>query len=292
MAKGDSADARSQIQAARTNFQPALQQYTNSLYPQQQQNWNNYNAAGQQQVGDYLNLMGSYGNLAQNPGISYSTDPTMANAMQGYTGFSQTGGYSPQDLQDIRARAVSSVRSQYQTAMDNLSRQKNIQGGYSPNYDAALAQMTRQQSYNTADALTNANAQIAQMVQQGKLAGLQGMGSLGAENAQLGLTAQQAALAGKLNALSGGTSLYGTNPALMNSFMNATQNANSDIAKSLGLSTGYESDLLKLQSGLANNPGDFSIGMGNALGLGKIAGGILGGFGAGGFSPSNAGVLG
>ncbi len=263
MAKGDPAEARSQINEGRNTLQPQMQQYTNSLYPQQQQNWQNYNAAGQQQTQDYQNLMGSFGQMSQN------SSPYTTSALGGFQGFANNGGYSPQDLQDIRARAVSSIRGQYQNAMDNVSRQKNIQGGYSPNYNAAMAKMTREQSYNTADALTNANAAIAQMVQSGKLAGLTGMGNLSTEDTR-----------NKLAALQGGSSLYGTSPGLVKTFLDAVQGSNSDLAKALGLTGDFESNLLKIQAGLADAPGTGDLvldRMGKGANIaGKFVGGVAG----------------
>src|SRR5258706_2684278 len=93
----------------------------------------------------------------------------------GFQQFSQTGGFSPGDLANIRARAVSPVRAAYENAQQNVNRQRSLQGGYSPGFGALQARMARQQGQSASDAATNAEASIAEMVQQGKLAGLQGM---------------------------------------------------------------------------------------------------------------------
>jgi hypothetical protein len=134
------------------------------------------------------------------------------------TNFADTGGFSPADLANIRARAVSPVRAVYANAMANLNRQRAIQGGYSPGFSTATGRMAREQGQATADAGTNAESSIAQMVQQGKLGGIGAMTSgygatpglakmvgdqaLGQENVQLGqqssgqnLTTQQQAKA-------------------------------------------------------------------------------------------------
>ena len=95
-----------------------------------------------------------------------------------YGEFADTGGYSSDDLANIRARAVSPIRSIYSGARRDIDRQRSLQGGYSPNRTAALAKMAREQSYTTADANTNVEAAIAQMVQQGKLAGMGGQAGL------------------------------------------------------------------------------------------------------------------
>lgn len=278
MAKGDAADSRSQIQASRNYYTPQIQQYTNSLYPQQQQNWQNFNAAGAQNVGDYLSMMGAYQNFANNPGINYNRSAEMQSALGGFQNFANTGGFSPQDLQDIRARAVSPIRAEYQNAMNQLSRNRNLSGGYSPNYNAALAKMTREQSYNTSDAMTNANAAIAQMVQQGKLSGLQGLGGLSTQDAQLALQALTSNAAARNAAMSGMSNLYGTTPGLSSLYLRALQGSNSDIANALGLGTGYDVNLLRTQAGLADAPGDFDIGLGRVTNTAKTAGGVIGMF--------------
>jgi hypothetical protein len=107
---------------------------------------------------------------------SYSSgDPGAPEAYAGFKEFSQTGGFSPADLANIRARAVSPVRATYANAMRNVERQRALQGGYSPGHNVLLSRMAREQGQSAADVSTNAEAAIAEMIQQGKLAGLQGM---------------------------------------------------------------------------------------------------------------------
>jgi len=96
-------------------------------------------------------------------------------SFSGFQDFSKTGGFSAADLANIRARAVSPVRAAYQNAQQNVNRQRSLQGGYSPGFGVLQARMQRQQGQGISDAATNAEASIAEMVQQGKLAGLQGM---------------------------------------------------------------------------------------------------------------------
>jgi hypothetical protein len=126
--------------------------------------WNQYDVASQRQFRDYENLMSQYGEIAR------------------------TGGYSPEDLQNIRARSVSPIRSIYAGANREVDRSRALQGGYSPNYAAAKAKMAREMSSSLADANTNVEANIAEMVQRGKLAGLAGMGNVyGTSPGQAGL---------------------------------------------------------------------------------------------------------
>lgn len=93
----------------------------------------------------------------------------------GFQDFAKSGGFSAADLANIRARAVSPVRAAYENANREVNRQKSLQGGYSPGMGVLQARMQRQMGQGASDASTNAEAAIAEMVQKGKLAGLQGM---------------------------------------------------------------------------------------------------------------------
>lgn len=95
-----------------------------------------------------------------------------------YQNIASTGGYSPEDLSNIRSRAVSPIRSAYAGAQREVGRQRALQGGYSPNFTAATAKMAREQSQSMADANIGIESEIAQMIQQGKLKGLEGLSSL------------------------------------------------------------------------------------------------------------------
>lgn len=98
--------------------------------------------------------------------------------LSGYRNFAQTGGFSPQDLASIRARSISPIRATYANAEREVNRQRALQGGYSPGFGVLKARMAREQGQAGAEATTSAEANIAEMVQQGKLAGLGGMAGL------------------------------------------------------------------------------------------------------------------
>ncbi len=129
-------------------------------------------------------------NVARGPGGSGTSGMSprggvAGQALQDYGGiqgrfgeFADTGGYSPEDISSIRARAVSPIRSIYSGARRDIDRQQALQGGYSPNRTASLAKMAREQSSTTADAATNAEAAIAQMVNQGRRFGVSGMSGM------------------------------------------------------------------------------------------------------------------
>jgi hypothetical protein len=96
-------------------------------------------------------------------------------SFSGFQDFAKTGGFSAADLANIRARAVSPVRAVYQNAQREVNRQRALQGGYSPGFGVLQARMQRQQGQGISEAATNAEAALAEMVQKGKLAGLEGM---------------------------------------------------------------------------------------------------------------------
>jgi hypothetical protein len=225
--------------------------------PQQQQ-YGTYQTAVQQQAGDYSGLMDAYKQLAtkaanaptlSTPGgyaperYSYTQTPDQRAAIANLGTLSQTGGFSDQDLQNIRSRAISPIRAYYANAQRELDRSKSLQGGYSPNYAAASAKMARDQSMNIADQTTNVNAQIAQMVAANKMAAASPYASAAAHvsdqdlaaqaanaqaqnlasqfNIEIPLQYQQANLAATqagLAPLAGMSSLYGTTPALSSLF--------------------------------------------------------------------------
>jgi hypothetical protein len=165
-----------------------------------------YDAAVEQQAGDYDDIMGGYSSLAERARSGAGNNPIQFNPItpstrqfiqgQGYNrsqdlgkligdlqGFSTTGGYSDDDVSSIRERGLSPIRAIYANAQRDANRQKNLSGGYSPNAGAVNAKMAREQSSLLGDASTKINAQVAQMIQSGKLAGYNQLSPLlGREN--------------------------------------------------------------------------------------------------------------
>lgn len=154
-------------------------------------------------------------------------------AAAGFRNFAQTGGFSPEDLRNIRARALSPVRATYANAEREVNRQRALQGGYSPGFGTLQARMAREQGQGISDAATNAESSIAQMVQQGKLAGLQGLASMGGGGGGGGGSEQAAAVApqpeehkgfwGKLGSALGQASEVAL-PIVMNAYGNGPNN--------------------------------------------------------------------
>jgi hypothetical protein len=149
-----------------------------------------YNTAVGQQATDYGNIMKGYQNLSSSPGY------------QNTANLAQTGGYSDADQAAIRERGISPIRSIYASAQQNVDRNKALQGGYSPNYGAVQAKMSRDMSTQIGDQTTKVNADLAQNIAQNKMQ----MAPQFAAQAAQPLQNQQ--------------SLYGTTPALSNLFGN------------------------------------------------------------------------
>lgn len=110
---------------------------------------------------------GNYGNSA------------ISGAQSGFEGMAANGGYSSQDIADMRARAIGGAKSIYSGARDEVNRGRALNGGYGPNNAAALAQMARNQGQAFSDANVNVNASIAQSRAQNEIAGMQGLSQLG-----------------------------------------------------------------------------------------------------------------
>ena len=256
--------------------QTALTQAQNSLAgpSQTEQQFTNllpsFTNAYQQSVGqaqqDYGNIMGGYqsflGNIPKATNFSYQTvtpkTPEELNeaygylreAIPGYREFAATGGYSNKDIQELRARGTSPIRTAYANTMQELDRTRAIGGGYSPGYTAAISRAQRELPQQIADEMTNVNARLAEDIRQGKLAGLAGvsgigstMGGFASEDANRGLQAQLANQSAALQAaqlseqslqnrymmqlqgLEGERGLYGTSPGMASTFGNQALNA-------------------------------------------------------------------
>jgi hypothetical protein len=235
-----------------------------------------FTAAANTQANDYDKIMQQYKDLAS----SFSTNPLtttpvtsspitpqtapytqsgdVTKSLNDLSGLSTTGGYDAAGIADLRARGVAPVRSVYSNAQQNIERSKALTGGYSPNYTAATAKMTRDESQSTADATQNVNADIAQKVAGNRLSAAGAYGSASASanatktaadthnsdiinqinadnasratqtgefNTEASLDAAKTSRFGGLGATQGMASLYGTTPALTNTFGNQVMGA-------------------------------------------------------------------
>ena len=124
------------------------------------------------------------GNQGGGGGSSYSSWTSGApQAFAGFSKFAETGGFSPEDLANIRSRAVSPVQAVYANAQREVNRQRSLQGGYSPGFGVLQERMQRNMGQGISDQSIAAESDIAKLVQSGKLSGLQGMADTEARTA-------------------------------------------------------------------------------------------------------------
>lgn len=145
--------------------------------------YNLYGDATGQQSGDYTDIMGKFRDLYSNAGrtdnyrfnpitaeqTTYNKSADTTKALAELEELSRTGGLNEADQQNLRARGVSPIRAQYATAQRDMDRQRRLAGGYSPNFGAVTSKMARDQSSLIADQMDKVNANIAEMVQTGRL---------------------------------------------------------------------------------------------------------------------------
>lgn len=190
----------------------------------------------------------------------YSQSPDVTSSLSNLSGLSNTGGYDQQGISDLRARGISPIRSIYANAQQNLERAKGLSGGYSPGLNATTAKMAREEADQIGKITTDVNAGIAQNVASNRLSAAPqyAQAAAGANQAQTQSSQNNAAIMNQINqfnaqnalannqmnsqgalaaaqqnrqtglgAVNGMTSLYGTTPALTNTFGNQVMQANS-----------------------------------------------------------------
>lgn len=207
-----------------------------------QQNYNDSVGSAKQ---DYGNIMNAYGDFSKNLQVPHITAQRpeelnesygyLREAMPGYRDFASTGGYSPTDVQELRARGIAPIRSAYGGTMRQLDQARSLGGdGGSPNYIAARSRAQRELPGQMADAMTTVNADLANAIRQGKMFGLSGMTNTGSTmgglaSADAGRTLQadmsnqnadMQANQMRLASLGGQASLYGTTPGMASMFGN------------------------------------------------------------------------
>jgi hypothetical protein len=217
-------------------------------------------------------------------GSSSGGNGAIGKAIDTYSNFADTGGFSPEDINNIRARAVAPIRSINDRTNQEIQRQSAIRGtAYSPNTTAALAKANRDSAYATGDVSTNAEAMIAQLMQQGKLYGAGGLASTGLANQSndtsnrgLDLSAINSATGNTLQGLAGKTSLYGTTPGLTNTFGNQLLTSSGQGLTGVGLDNQLVQSIINGQLGKSNVPGDFQSAVGNIGSIGSLIGNGIG----------------
>ena len=180
MPKGDPSRIQNAINYQGGMAQNQLNNLRNQTTNQYQGLYNQYQTAANRGMQDYDTIMQNYQNFLNRPDYTMSPEykGTVDKAIGGYGNFAQTGGFSPEDLQNIRARSVAPTRALFERGKAETARSGRLSGNAAGGA-AAQAKLARDQAQAISDANVNANAGIAQMVQQGRLAGLSGLGQYG-----------------------------------------------------------------------------------------------------------------
>jgi hypothetical protein len=240
------------IQQAQTAYQGTQQPSANetAFGPISDQFMTNYNNAVGQNTQDYSNIMGAYQKFQEGLKSTQFSAPRpkelgkaygyLDEAMPGYRDFAATGGYSPQDVQELRARGMSPIRSAYGNTMMEMDRARSLGGGGgAPNYIAAASKAQRELPGQMADAMTGVNAGLADSIRQGKQFGLTGISNTGSTmgglaSSEAGRQQQAQAMTEQslqnmrqmqLAGMGGQASLYGTTPGMSSMFGNQALNA-------------------------------------------------------------------
>jgi len=281
-----------------------LNNLRDQLLPVTQLMANNYTRGSENAFSDYGDIMGEYkktlGSIdamgpqnAQAMIVNYARSPELQKTLSGYGEFADTGGFSSEAIRDLRARGVSPIRAAYGNAQNDMERRINLQGGYSPNAGALRAKMAREQGQLSADAMQNVNANLAQMVQSGRLSGLSGLSQASQADIGFGQNAQMANQSAglraseinaspfsqanqRLNALGGMASLYSATPGQASTFGNQVLNSQQNQLGVENQQQGISGMKIGGQQTVANMPTGFQAGLANAQKIGGIASNIAG----------------
>lgn len=118
--------------------------------------------------------MGGFEQLLNEGGLSPEQQFRMRGA-GGYDEFAATGGYSEGDKSNIRARAISPIASMASGTSDELARRRSVQNSYAPGFDAANRALQRDTSRSIGDISLNADIELQDRVNQGRMAGISGV---------------------------------------------------------------------------------------------------------------------
>jgi hypothetical protein len=216
--------------------------------------------------GLYQGLLGNYGNLYGDLRGQYG------NFIGSASNMAKTGGLSEQDKANLRARAISPIRSVYSQGLQDVERQRALQGGYSPGFGTLMGRFNRQMGQQTSDATTNAEAAIAELVQKGKLGGLSAWGS-GLAGMGSGLLG---ALGGENAAIGGMGGLYGTEPGMPRLYGGFLQNQMANQLQAAGLQNQLGLGIMNAQNQSSYIPGNYQNALANIGGTMKLGQGVAG----------------
>lgn len=164
----------------------------------------------------------------------------------------KSGGYSDEDIANIRARTARQTPALYEGLRSDLERGHAAQGGYGPGYDAQLAKLTRDSARASQDAILGSEIGLAESIRGGKLAGASGMSD--AERALQALISQ--------NTLGGYTSAAGIEGNLMDSIRSGQMFGVSGLGDLDKTNLARRLSAAGILSDLTGMAGGFSLGWG------------------------------
>lgn len=180
---------------------------------------------------------------------------------QYYSDLIKSGGFTPQDIQNIRSRATATIPGFFQATRDKMEQAQRASGGSNVGYDSQLKSVARDQARAGADASLGAELGISGQVRSGRMAGAQGaasnflagMGGATGTRGNLMDMQQRGKLAGaqglssvfgqsnqtRLAAAGGQAGLYGTTPGReseqLRAYLQAQGLGDDDIARILAM---------------------------------------------------------
>src|SRR5215471_381977 len=240
MAKGDDSRSRNQINFQGGQAQNRLNNLWDTVTPQNQFFWNNYQNAANSAMPDYQNIMNSF--KAMEPG---------------YAEFARTGGFSPTDVASMRSHAIAPTAAVYKNAMRDVDRAKALSGGYAPNYIAARSRINRDLAQSISDTSTGVESNLAQMKQQGRLAGMEGGSNLARSMA----------------------GLYGTAPGLASTFGQQLLGSTGNLLNLGGLQNQLGLGLTNAQIQASQLPGKGDYALSRIGQIANMGAGLIGGGG-------------
>lgn len=100
-----------------------------------------------------------------------ATSPEQAHAMRGYgtfKDFAETGGWTPQQMQDFRARGNIGADEIYGGVRGEMERGRTVQGGYGPGYGTGLAKVARDRARAMGEQSLGVETNLANSIREGK----------------------------------------------------------------------------------------------------------------------------
>src|SRR5487761_230891 len=233
------ADANQLFNQAQTETAPILSGFKSSLGTQQAN-----------QASEFSNLQP---NINQNMTTGGYDPSTLSSIMGGYSGFANTGGYTPTQANQFMQQATEGTGTTYNALENQAKRSAVATGGLGTS--GGLSQMARQlgqvQGQNTVNAETSLNEQI----NANKLSGLSGEAST------------EANVAGnKTAATAQANQLYNTTTGQITALGN-------QMLQTLGLQFNTQSQAIDALTQLSKNPGLFQTFMGDMASAGGSAAG-------------------